>query len=575
MKKFLLGIVVGMLLASLTGIIIVFSMIRLAEPRVSVPQAATLVLRLDGDLPETPPVTMPFAALEARTPQTVYSVWEALRKAAVDERVKAVVLMPQGLSAGWAKLDELRTAVENFKKSGKPVYAYLRSPGTREYYVATAADRIYLGPEEVLNMKGLRAEMMFFKGTLDKLGVQMEIETAGKYKDAGDMFRRTNMSPETREVMESVLDEVYGNLLQTIADSRKKSPEEVRSIMDQGPFLAVNAMRFGLVDDLIYEDEMYNELKKAAKLDKISKLSMRDYANVSPASLKLSGKKKIAILVGEGMILRGESTPGFGESSQITSESFSRLVRQVRDDNSIDGVILRVDSPGGDAIASDMILREVKLLSKKKPIVISMSDVAASGGYYIAMSGDTVLAYPRTITGSIGVIFGKPNLRGFYDKIGVQKDMITRGRFAAIDTDYRPFTEPERAKLKEGIDNVYHTFLQHVADGRRTDKASIEPLAQGRVWLGSQAKKKGLVDELGGLDRAIEVLKEKANISKDENVRLVVYPQPKSFFEVLMSRPADVFTFRLPFAPALEKYQQYLEMPSGYLRLMPYQIDIQ
>src|SRR5713226_4428783 len=487
MAKFLIGLLTGVILTILLATIVVFSLARFgSEKRAVVRENAVLLLRLEGEIPERPPVEFPLPFFEQHTPSTVKDVWELLRKAAVDSRIKAVVFEPRNISAGWAKLEEIRADLEQFRKSGKPLVAYLKGPSTREYYLATAADRIYMGPEEYLDVKGLRAAMMFFKGSLDKLGVQVEIEHAGKYKDFGDMFERTDMSNETKEVMNSVLDDVYGRLLSTLASARNKTVEEIRATIDEGPFLANQAVSKGLIDSLRYEDQMFGELKDRLKSGEIHKLSHRDYLKVTPASLGLEGKPRIAFLVGQGDITRGSSSDDIYGEEGIGAEGFDKLLRRVGSDSSIRAVIVRIDSPGGDAMASDDIWREMNLLSKKKPTVISMSDAAASGGYYMAMTGDPILAYAGTYTGSIGVVFGKPNLHGLYDKLGISLDSVSRGRFALIDSDYASLSDAERQKLREGIDANYADFIAKVAAARKKPVSDIEQLAQGRVWLGDQ-----------------------------------------------------------------------------------------
>lgn len=573
MAKFLIGILTGFLLAGLILFIAVFALLRMREKPPSIADNSTLVLHLDGDLPERAPVEYPIPFLEQKTPLTVVNVWEMLRKAGADRRIKAIVLEPQNLSVGWGKLEEIRGDLEQFKKSGKPLYAFLKTPGTREYYLATAATRIYLAPEDELNLKGMRFELMYFKKTLDKLGVQVEVEHAGKYKDFGDMFTRTNMSPETKEVLDSILDDLYGNLLQRIATARKKTVDEIRATIDQGPFLSGQAMQKGLVDSLRYEDQMFGELKAALKSGELKKLSYREYAKISPASVGLEGKQRIALVTGQGGISRGDpDSDAFSNDDGITSESFNKLLRKAEGDATIKGVIVRIDSPGGEVFASDAIWREMNLLSKKKPVVISMSDTAASGGYYIAMSGDPIVAYPGTLTGSIGVVFGKANLHGLYDKVGVSKDFLTRGRFADIDSDYKPLSPEGRAKLREAIDENYKMFVTKVAQARRRPFDQIEPLSQGRVWLGSQAKANGLVDQLGGLDRAIELVKEKAKIPKDEKITIVTYPPKRSIFDVMFGHSGDN-SADARLAGLLREWQARIWMKGGMLRLMPYRIE--
>jgi len=577
MAKFLIGLVTGFILTILLAVVIGFSLARFgAEKRTVVPAEATLILQLEGEIPERAPVEFPIPFFEQQTPSTVKDVWELLRRAAVDSRVKAVVFEPRGVEAGWAKLQELRADLEQFRKSGKPLIAYLKSPGTREYYLATAADHIYMGPEEFLDVKGLRAEMMFYRGTLDKLGVQVEVEHAGKYKDFGDMFTRTDMSPATKEVLNSVLDDVYDRLLSTVAAARKKPVDAIRAAIDEGPFLAKQAVAKGFIDSLIYEDEMFGELRNRLKSGEIQKISHRDYLKAPAGALNLEGKQRVAFLVGQGDITRGDSNDDGMSENGITSAGFTKILRRVGNDSTIRGVIVRIDSPGGDAIASDEIWRAMNELSKRKPMIVSMSDAAASGGYYMAMTGDSIVAYPGTFTGSIGVVFGKPNLHGLYEKLGLSIDTLTRGKFADVDSTNHPLTPEGREKLREGIDTTYKSFVTKVAQARKRPFNEIEPLAQGRVWLGSQAKTKGLVDELGGIDRAIELVKEKAKISKDEKVTIVTYPPKRNIFDIAFGRSTDtMFESRLgPLGKLLNNWQNRLWMRGGMLKLMPYTIDI-
>ena len=584
MKKFLLGFVIGILFVALLGVILVAAAIRLGGGRrPQVVANSALVLQLEGDLPEQPavafPIPIPF--LNDEQPLTIAENWQMLRNAAADSRIQAVVLEPRGLGVGWAKLEELRADILNFKKSGKPVYAFLRGASTKEYYLATAADKVFMSPEDELDVKGLRAELMFFKGTLDKLGVEMEFEHVGKYKDAPDMFTKNESSPETREVLNQLLDQFYGDLINTVAEGRKKSPDAVRALIDNGPFIGKEALDGGLIDALIYEDQMYDQLRQQLKLNTMAKIADHDYSHAAASNLGVDGPTKIALLVGQGDITRG-STNDSGDNG-ITSAGMIRQLRAVRDDASIKGVILRIDSPGGDGIASDDILHEAKLLSQKKPTVISMSDLAASGGYFIAMTGDPVVAYRNTETGSIGVFFGKVNLRGLYDKLGVKKEIMKRGRFADIDTEYAPLNDEQRAKLRTEIEVFYKGFVQRVADGRQRKYDDVEPLAQGRVWTGAQAKQNGLVDEIGGIDRAIEMVKQKAKIGASEKITLVAYPPRRNLLQVLMDRDTDLTSIesRLVDLRIEEQVRELVgDLPlrvlsrGGILRLMPYRITI-
>ncbi|MCU1335109.1 MAG: signal peptide peptidase SppA, type [Bryobacterales bacterium] len=575
MKKFILGFVIGIVFAGLVLVILGFAAVRMAgsiggDRPVSVSDNAALILNLEGAVPEQPPVDVAVPFLRQPQPLTVLDTWKLLHRAAGDTRVKALVLEPRGLDAGWAKLEELRSEILDFKKSGKPVYAFLRNAGTREYYLATAADKIYMAPEDELDVKGLRAELLYLKGTLDKLGVSMEFEHVGKYKDAPDTFTRTSPSPETLEVTNQILDQYYGNLIQVMADGRKLPPGAVRGVIDQGPFIGKSALDGGLVDGLIFEDEMLAQLSSQVKTD-LKKIGARSYSRTAAADP--TGRARIAYVTGEGEITRGSPNEDVSDSG-ITAFGMIKQLRQVADDSSIKGVIVRVDSPGGDGIASDDILHEMKLLSKKKPLLISMSDLAASGGYFIAMTGDPVLAYSNTLTGSIGVFFGKVDLRGLYDKIGVKKELLTRGRYAAIDSEYKALTPDEREKVQREIQVFYRGFVERVAEARKRPYDQVEPLAQGRVWLGVQAKTNGLVDEIGGLDRAVEMIKQRTNIPASEQVSLVSYPPRRTLLELLLNRSNDNSELETAIQSAAGRLPWRSLAHGGVQRLMPYSLVV-
>ncbi len=571
MKKFLLGLLIGVVFSALAVVIAVFLVLRLSSRPPSIPKNSILAFAVEGAIPESPPVEVPLPVLERQAPQTVRDNWELLRKAAVDSRIRAVVFMPQNLDAGWAKLQELRDNLLAFKKSGKPLYAFLRAPGTREYYAAAVADRIYMSPEDYLDLKGLRAELMYVKGTLDKLGVNVEVETAGKYKDFPEMFTRTSPSPAAREMMNSILDDLYGQLISALASARKKTPEDMRATIDRGPFISQEALAANLVDGLRYQDEVFGDLQRQLKLPELHRVSQRDYMRIEPQSVGVETGQRVAFVVASGDIVRGGG-PLFPGDFMSPSE-MRRILRRVGSDSRIKGVILRIDSPGGDGFASDEIWRELMLLRKKKPVVISMSDVAASGGYYIAMTGDPLIAYPGTYTGSIGVFYGKADLRGFYNKIGVHKDLMSRGRFADIDSDYTGLSPAAREKLRNDIESFYRSFVKRVAGSRRKPYDRIEPVAQGRVWLGTQAEANGLVDGLGGIDRAIELLKKKAGIPESDQVRLVSYPPRRTFWEQLFARQSDPFA-EAPLLRYLARFASSTWVQGGFFKLMPYSIEV-
>ncbi len=577
MGKFLLGLMTGAVLIVLILVLGFFAVASLKSKPATVADGSTLILRLTGDVPEKPAVEIPIPMLEDHTAVTVENIWSTLRRAAADSRIKAVVFEPEGVSIGWAKMQEIRSDIEEFRKSHKPIYAFLKTPSTREYYMAAACSRIYMEPVDILNLKGIGLELMYFKNTLDKLGVTVDVEHAGKYKDFGDMFTKTSMSPETREVMNSIADDIYGDLVNTIAKGRGKDAATIKATIDDGPFLSKQALAKGLVDELRFEDQMFGELKTALHQTELKKLTAHDYVNTPDTSV--GSADRIAFVVAEGSITRGDADSS-GDNG-LESAPFDKMLNRVANDSGVKAVIVRIDSPGGEVTASDELWRAMNDLSKKKPVVISMSDAAASGGYYMAMSGDPIVAYPATETGSIGVVFGKPNLHGLYDKIGITKEAISRGRFAMIDSDYQSLTEPERQKLREGIDSEYAEFVGKVAVSRRRTPADIEAIAQGRVWLGDQAKANGLVDELGGIDRAIQMVKQKAGIPSTAKVSLAIYPGKRSLLDFLFKSSgdsqADAMMSRAglePLRAAWHNDRLRVWMKGGMLRMMPFSIDI-
>lgn len=573
MWKFLLGVLIGIIVTVFGIFILFFAVGRIfANKAPSVAGDSALVLSLRGDIPESAPVDVALPFFQQQAAPTVRDLWTSLHAAASDNRIKAVVLEPHGVIAGWGRLEEIRQEIADFKRSGKPVYAFLESPGSREYYLASSADKIYLSPGDMLEVKGFLLEAMYFKNGLDKLGVQFEVDHIGRYKDAGDVLTRTNMSPETREVLGQLLDQIYGDFCSTVGQGRHKSADDMKALIDMGPFTAEQAKSSGLIDQLGYNDEVYADLKKKTGESKLNRVDIRSYFRAEPGR-----GDRIAMLVGDGDIVQGDPSNNFGGGTEIADRSFAKLIRQVRNDSAVKGVILRVNSPGGDSLASDVILHELKLLSAAKPMVISMSDVAASGGYYISMTGDSVVAYPDTITGSIGVLYARPVVRGLFDKLGIQADLLSRGKLAEMDAVTQPLSDAARQKLHESIESTYQLFVTKVASARKRAYDQIDQIAQGRVWMGTQARQNGLVDQLGGLDQAIAMVRQKAHLPPTGATNLVMFPPRRSLLEVLANSAPDA----LQDSAAESKIRQMLPaLPSrallkgGLLRILPYQFDI-
>jgi protease-4 len=579
MKKFLLGILCGFVFAAVALVIVGFAIARLAGGSTpDQPSEAFLQLRLEGNVAEHPADEIPIPWFESQTPWTVIEIKQVLERAATDKKIKGLFVELGGASLGWGKAAEIRTALVNFRKSGKPVHAFLRRPNARDYFLASVCDRIAMVEEDVLDLKGLRVERTYFKNTLDKLGVEMEILHAGKYKDFGDSYTKTAMSAESRESLGAILNGVYAVLVNGIAEGRKRSPADVEKLMDEGPYLAKAALREKLIDALEYDSVARETLAKKANVSSKSVVSARDYRKRVRFEWQADSDAKVAFFVAEGDILRGAS---LGDGV-IASRDFIHHVQELKKDTAYKAVILRIDSPGGDAIASDELLAALRELSQAKPVVVSMSDVAASGGYYMAVTGDPIFAYPGTITGSIGVVYGRPNLKGLYDKIGLTKDGMQKGKNADLDVEYRPLSDTARRKLREGIDESYSTFLSRVAAGRKAKVEEIEPLAQGRAWVASDPGAKRLTDQIGGIDAALQELVKRAKLPAGAKPQLVPYPPQENALKKLFS-DEDVLTAALgklvPFEhPAIVRTLKPALRPallqSGMMRWMPYQIDV-
>jgi protease-4 len=499
----------------------------------AVPSSATLVLHVGGSLAEVAPADVVSYFRGVRTP-TVRSVVDNLRKAKVDARVRAVLLKPTGFeSPFWAKVQELRDAVLDFKKSGKPVYAYLEYGGDREYYLATAADKVFLMPSASLDLTGVATYEVFLRGTLDKIGAYPDLHHIGDYKTAVNTFTEKGYTAAHREMDQSLNRDLYEQIVRGIADGRKKNEDDVRKAFDEGPFLPEDALHHGFVDDVAYEDQVLDKLRVG---DSRRQIDGDDYARISPGSLGLNRGPRIAVIYAAGTINSGRSGYDPLNGPIVGADTLIEYIREARRDRSVRAIIVRIDSPGGSASASDAIWRELVVTKTERPdrpLIASMSDLAASGGYYIAMPATVIVAEPSTLTGSIGIFGGKIVTGGVYEKLGAHIEATSIGRNAEINSPARRFNPQELKKLQEQLQAFYDQFVEKVADARHSTPEKIDALAQGRVWTGRQARQNGLVDELGGLDRAIAAAKQGAKIAADSDVELVVYPPRKSFYELL------------------------------------------
>jgi protease-4 len=544
-SKIALGIV-GLLavLVLLGGLLVAVAVMSLGnEPEVE--SNSVLVLGVEGSLPDYSNADELSSRFFGGETNSLSNLLLQLRKAKADKRVGAVLLDIHMLGGGWAKADEIRDAIADFRKSGKPIYAYMEFGGDKEYYVATAAERVYVPPIGDLFINGLAAESMHFKNSFDKLGIYWDSYQIEKYKTAPESFTRADMSEGERETLNSLLDEIFNRYVAQVAAARRKSVEDIRALVDNAPHNAPAALEAGLIDGALYREEVENELKKRLGYkddEKLRKVSAAEYRRISPASLGLNQGEAIAVVFASGPIEPGRSNDGsFGGDQTIGSDTVVKALNDARDNKDVKAIVLRVDSPGGVTYPSDLIWKAVEEAKKKKPVVVSMSDLAASGGYYISMGANKIVAEPLTLTGSIGVYAYKPVIKGFYDWVGVSSEYLMRGKNSGMFRETEKFTKEEREKFESSMRNFYwNQFLPKVAEGRKFQNVeAVNEIARGRVWTGAQGKERGLVDEFGGLDRAVEVAKELAKIPADKGVRRVVYPAPRTFFQQLFGGSGD------------------------------------
>jgi protease-4 len=492
----------------------------------------TLRLDLSGSLPEETGSSL--TALWRAPEIDFLTLTSLLRWAREDERLQAVFLTVADLEAGWARLQGLRRSLLALQQAGKQVWVYLTEGDTREYYLASAADMIVLAPAGHLSITGLAAETLFFKGALDKLGVQAQVQQAGQYKSAGEPFTRQSMSDPHREMLEGLLDDLYDQVMSGIAEARNKSKAAVRELIDQGLFLAREALAAGLIDHVAYEDEVPALLE--GKIGPVQLIEAAAYRRRRARALRRRLLRdepcKIALMTVGGPIKRGETVDSPEGPRAIGSSSFARDLKRVREDHSVAAVVMRVASPGGSGVASDLMWRELLRTRECKPLIISMGDVAASGGYYLALAGTRVFAEEGTITGSIGVIAGKAVLHDLYTTLGVGKEILTRGQRAALFSDYVAFAPSERERLDFEVQAFYQDFVEKVARCRSLSAEAVESSAQGRVWSGRQAWTRGLVDDMGGLEEALAEAKRRAGLPAERPVVIERVPKPSSFWRL-------------------------------------------
>jgi protease IV len=585
--KFTFASMLGFFIASIIALLLVFGMIASLASFMEKEQtivAENTLLRIDFKSPisdrttDDPFSEFDFVSMESNKPIGLNDVLKNLEKAGKDPNIKGIYLNLTMIQAGFSNVAEIREALLRFKESGKFIVAYSEMYSQAAYYLASTADEIYIHPEGMFDFRGLFAELTFFKGTIEKLDAEMQIIRHGKYKSAVEPFMLDKMSPENREQMDAIVNALWDKMTGDIAKSRNLSQDELNKIANDLLIKTPkDALGFGMVDGLKYQDEIAALLKEKLEIgkdDKIEKVSLAAYTTApEPGDVKVDRKNRIAVVYAVGEIISGE-----GSDNIIGSDRIAKAIRDARKDDKVKAIVMRVNSPGGSALASDVILREAKLAAEEKPFYVSMGNVAASGGYYIACAADKIFAEPTTITGSIGVLGMIPNLENtMKNKLGITFDYVQTNENANIFSTNRPLTPFQKEVIQEYIEEIYHTFVTHVSEGRKMTWEQVDEIGQGRVWVGADAHKIGLVDELGGLEATIAAIVEAAEL---ETYSIKEFPEQKDFFQELLNeltgqtRIENKLKSELGENYQLYQYLKYWQNASGVQARMPFNIHI-
>ena len=548
------------------------------EKPVSVKDKSVLHLKLDKPISEVE-FNNPFADLEVipTSPATIGLVQlkESIKQAKEDDNIKGIYLEAPMVMAGMAAAQEIRSALEDFKTSGKFIVAYSEYFTEGGYYLSSVADKIYMHPEGGLELNGLSTNITFFKGLFEKLDIEPQIFRVGDFKSAVEPFIRKDMSEANRLQITALLNSINENMLVDVAKSRSIAPEKLKDISDSMLVRRPDdAITYHLADELAYYDQVIDEMKVQVGIEGDEDLELMEYEKYKKSFTNYKkADNEVAVI-----IANGEIVPGKGSNDKIGSDKFSEEIRKARKDDDIKAIVVRINSPGGSFVASDVMWRELKLASKEKPVIASMSDVAASGGYYMAMACDTIVAQPNTITGSIGIFGMIFNLKGFLNnKLGITHDEVKTGELSSIFNMTRPLTEMEKGIIQRNVEAGYETFITKAAEGRNMSVEDIKKVASGRVWTGTQAKENGLVDILGDLNDAIILAAQKAKIDDDYQVRY--YPKQKDIFDEFMkgfedeSRAEFMKQEMGELYPYLESLQDVKEL-KGIQARMPYEFTL-
>jgi protease IV len=577
-----LGAFVAMILVALLFVFVLIGFVSgvSEEKQTVVQENSVLHLKLDAEVNEmqreNPLAGLPVPGGDARN-IGVLQLKESLAHAKEDDKIKGIYLDVSFPSAGFSSLEEIRASLIDFRKSGKWVVAYSEVMSEGAYYLATACDKIYLNPEGELEFNGLTVEIGFFKKLMEKLEIKPEVFRVGEFKSAVEPFLREKMSDENRLQLTELVNSIYGHVLNEISAARNIPVERLKEISDNMMIRdASSALEMKLIDSVLYKDQFDAMLKSRLGIEDDKSIRFVKYNKYRKSfSTYSKSKNEIAVIVAEGTIMPGEND---GSDDVIAGETFVEEIRKAREDDDIKAIVLRVNSPGGEFRASDMIWREVQLAKKVKPVIASMGDYAASGGYYLSMGCDTIVAQPHTITGSIGIFGMMFDMSDFLgNKLGVTFDEVRTGKFGEMYTVTRPLTDAEKNFWQRSLEKHYETFTSKAAEGRNMPVEDLKKVASGRVWTGEQAKARQLVDVLGGFNDAVKIAARSANIEDDYKVRY--YPRQKEFFEDLVSRleeNAKTNAIKSEFGDLYPWYNQYKKISTyqGEQARMPFELQI-
>ncbi|EGF58482.1 signal peptide peptidase SppA [Bacteroides fluxus] len=561
--KFTLATITGLIVTGVIvffiSILVFFSMVSSSESETQIRKNSIMMLDLNGALAERSQEN-PFEFLldDEYSTYGLDDILSSIKKAKENEEIKGIYIQATSLATGFASLEEIRSALKDFKESGKFIVAYGDTYSQGLYYLSSVADKVLLNPQGMIEWRGLAAAPMFFKDLLAKIGVEMQVFKVGTYKSAVEPFVSTEMSPANREQVNVYLASIWGQLTSDVAESRKVSVDSLNAIADRMIMFhpAEESVKCGLADTLIYKNDVRNYLKAMAGIDEDDRmpvLGLKDMVNVKKNAPKDKSGNVIAVYYAYGEIDGGTSS-STGEEG-INSVKVIKDLRKLKEDENVKAVVLRVNSPGGSAYGSEQIWYAVSELKKEKPVIVSMGDYAASGGYYISCNADTIVAEPTTLTGSIGIFGMFPNAKGLTDKIGLNFDVVKTNQYADFGMLTRPMNDGEKGLMQMYVNQGYDLFLTRCSDGRGIGKEELDKIAQGRVWTGSTAKELGLVDELGGLDKAVEIAIAKSGV---DAYTVMSYPKKESFLESLMNtNPGKYVKARMLNGKVGEMYRQF------------------